>query len=116
MLVLRINCHRTPLSLSLSLLLLSYLLLRPFVAFVRREMSTDKQQLIDLDWKFALNVASSDPNVASGAARLYFKFTTTSNDDDQQQRRDIPLSLTLEQFYALVHQLEKAKLEMDVYA
>jgi hypothetical protein len=24
--------------------------------------------------------------------------------------------VTLEQFYALVHQLEKAKLEMDVYA
>jgi hypothetical protein len=31
-------------------------------------------------------------------------------------RTDIPLSVTLEQFYALVHQLEKAKLEMDVYA
>lgn len=76
-------------------------------------MSNESQQLIDLDWKFALNVASSEPNSGNGLARLYLKLTTASSNGEN--RRDIPLSLTLEQFYALVHQLEKAKLEMDVY-
>ena len=76
-------------------------------------MASQNQQLVDLDWKFAINVASSTTEDASGAARLYLKLTTTSNNDT---RTDIPLSVTLEQFYALVHQLEKAKLEMDVYA
>jgi hypothetical protein len=76
-------------------------------------MSTDNQRLIDLDWKFAINVASSQSTDTHGSARLYLKLTTSSNNN---QQRDIPLCLTLEQFYALVHQLEKAKLEMDVYA
>ena len=76
-------------------------------------MASQNQQLVDLDWKFAINVASSEAEDSSGAARLYLKLTTTSNNDN---RADIPLSVTLEQFYALVHQLEKAKLEMDVYA
>lgn len=76
-------------------------------------MTTQNQQLVDLDWKFAINVASSGNDGNNGAARLYLKFTTMSNNGTN--RTDIPLSLTLEQFYALVHQLEKAKLEMDVY-
>ncbi|CAF0890980.1 unnamed protein product [Adineta ricciae] len=77
-------------------------------------MTTPNQQLVDLDWKFAINVASSEPEANTGAARLYLKLTTMSNNGTN--RTDIPLSVTLEQFYALVHQLEKAKLEMDVYA
>ncbi|CAF0793099.1 unnamed protein product [Adineta steineri] len=76
-------------------------------------MTTSNQQLVDLDWKFAINVASSDVDGNAGAARLYLKLTTQSNNGTN--RTDIPLSVTLEQFYALVHQLEKAKLEMDVY-
>jgi hypothetical protein len=58
-------------------------------------------------------VANSGTDGNNGAARLYLKLTTTSNNGTN--RTDIPLSVTLEQFYALVHQLEKAKLEMDVY-
>ncbi|CAF0857288.1 unnamed protein product [Adineta steineri] len=76
-------------------------------------MTTSNQQLVDLDWKFAINVANSDADGNAGAARLYLKLTTQSNNGTN--RTDIPLSVTLEQFYALVHQLEKAKLEMDVY-
>jgi len=71
-------------------------------------------QLVDLDWKFAINVANSSGGAGNESARLYLKLTTTSNNGTT--RTDIPLSVTLEQFYALVHQLEKAKLEMDVYA
>jgi hypothetical protein len=77
-------------------------------------MTSQNQQLIDLDWKFAINVANSGSDGNNGTARLYLKLTTTSNNNTN--RTDIPLSVTLEQFYALVHQLEKAKLEMDVYA
>lgn len=77
-------------------------------------MATSNQQLVDLDWKFAINVASSSNDGNTGAARLYLKLTTMSNNGSD--RNEIPLSVTLEQFYALVHQLEKAKLEMDVYA
>jgi hypothetical protein len=77
-------------------------------------MTTPNQQLVDLDWKFAINVANSTNDGSNGAARLYLKLTTMSNNGTN--RTDIPLSVTLEQFYALVHQLEKAKLEMDVYA
>ena len=82
-------------------------------------MTTQNQQLVDLDWKFAINVASSENSTAVGSgaeksARLYLKLTTTSANG--ANRTDIPLSITLEQFYGLVHQLEKAKLEMDVYA
>ncbi len=76
-------------------------------------MTSQNQQLADLDWKFAINVANSGTDGNTGAARLYLKLTTTSNNGTN--RTDIPLSVTLEQFYALVHQLEKAKLEMDVY-
>jgi hypothetical protein len=76
-------------------------------------MTSQNQQLADLDWKFAINVANSGTDGNNGAARLYLKLTTTSNNGTN--RTDIPLSVTLEQFYALVHQLEKAKLEMDVY-
>lgn len=77
-------------------------------------MSSENHQLIDLDWKFGINVANSDPESQAGSARLYLKLTTQSTTGDE--RRDIPLSVSLEQFYALVHQLEKAKAEMDVYA
>ncbi len=77
-------------------------------------MTSQNQQLADLDWKFAINVANSGTDGNNGAARLYLKLTTLSNNGTN--RTDIPLSVTLEQFYALVHQLEKAKLEMDVYA
>jgi hypothetical protein len=77
-------------------------------------MTTSNQQLVDLDWKFAINVANSSNDGNNGTARLYLKLTTMSNNGTN--RTDIPLSVTLEQFYALVHQLEKAKLEMDVYA
>jgi len=77
-------------------------------------MTTSNQQLVDLDWKFAINVANSGTDGNNGTARLYLKLTTMSNNGTN--RTDIPLSVTLEQFYALVHQLEKAKLEMDVYA
>ncbi|CAF0842804.1 unnamed protein product [Rotaria sordida] len=76
-------------------------------------MTTPSQQLVDFDWKFAINVANSKTDDSNGAARLYLKLTTMSNNGTN--RTDIPLSVTLEQFYALVHQLEKAKLEMDVY-
>ncbi|CAF0763372.1 unnamed protein product [Rotaria sordida] len=76
-------------------------------------MTTPSQQLVDFDWKFAINVANSKTDDNNGAARLYLKLTTMSNNGTN--RTDIPLSVTLEQFYALVHQLEKAKLEMDVY-
>ena len=76
-------------------------------------MTTSNQQLVDLDWKFAINVANSNNDGSNGTARLYLKLTTSNNGTN---RTDIPLSVTLEQFYALVHQLEKAKLEMDVYA
>ncbi|CAF2472984.1 unnamed protein product [Rotaria sp. Silwood2] len=76
-------------------------------------MATPSQQLVDLDWKFAINVANSKTDDGNGTARLYLKLTTMSNNGND--RTDIPLSVTLEQFYALVHQLEKAKLEMDVY-
>ncbi|CAF1214200.1 unnamed protein product [Rotaria sp. Silwood1] len=76
-------------------------------------MATPNQQLVDLDWKFAINVANSKTDDSNGTARLYLKLTTMSNNGTN--RTDIPLSVTLEQFYALVHQLEKAKLEMDVY-
>jgi hypothetical protein len=77
-------------------------------------MTSSNQQLVDLDWKFAINVANSGNDGTNGTARLYLKLTTMSNNGTN--RTDIPLSVTLEQFYALVHQLEKAKLEMDVYA
>lgn len=77
-------------------------------------MTTPNQQLVDLDWKFAINVANSNNNENAGSARLYLKLTTQS--PNGTERTDIPLTVTLEQFYALVHQLEKAKLEMDVYA
>jgi hypothetical protein len=77
-------------------------------------MTTQNQQLVDLDWKFAINVANSGTDGNNGTARLYLKLTTMSNNGTN--RTDIPLCVTLEQFYALVHQLEKAKLEMDVYA
>ena len=77
-------------------------------------MTAPNQQLVDLDWKFAINVANSSNDENTGSARLYLKFTTQPSNGTN--RTDIPLSLTLEQFYALVHQLEKAKLEMDVYA
>jgi len=77
-------------------------------------MTSQNQQLVDLDWKFAINVANSGNDSNNGTARLYLKLTTMSNNGTN--RTDIPLSITLEQFYALVHQLEKAKLEMDVYA
>ncbi|CAF0947444.1 unnamed protein product [Rotaria sordida] len=76
-------------------------------------MTTPSQQLVDFDWKFAINVANSKTDDNNGTARLYLKLTTMSNNGTN--RTDIPLSVTLEQFYALVHQLEKAKLEMDVY-
>jgi len=79
-------------------------------------MTSQNQQLIDLDWKFAINVANSENDGNNGSARLYLKLTTMSNNNNNTNRTDIPLSVTLEQFYALVHQLEKAKLEMDVYA
>ncbi|CAF3336923.1 unnamed protein product [Rotaria socialis] len=80
---------------------------------VTNKMTTQNQQLVDLDWKFAINVANSKNDENTGTARLYLKLTTMSNNGTD--RTDIPLSVTLEQFYALVHQLEKAKLEMDVY-
>ncbi|CAF1162942.1 unnamed protein product [Didymodactylos carnosus] len=73
--------------------------------------------LIDLDWKFAINVASSttEPSSTSGdTARLYLKFTVM--DKTGGQKKDVPVSVTLEQFYALVHQLQKAKTEMEVYS
>ena len=76
-------------------------------------MTTHNQKLVDLDWKFAINVANSQTDDNNGTARLHLKLTTTS--DNGTNRTDIPLSVTLEQFYSLVHQLEKAKLEMDVY-
>ena len=77
-------------------------------------MTASNQQLVDLDWKFAINVASSENDGNNGSARLYLKLTTMAGNGTD--RTDLPLSVTLEQFYALVHQLEKAKLEMDVYA
>ncbi|UJR30350.1 hypothetical protein I4U23_017885 [Adineta vaga] len=82
--------------------------------FVYRAFYLVGYDTVDLDWKFAINVASSETEGNTGAARLYLKLTTMSNNGTN--RTDIPLSVTLEQFYALVHQLEKAKLEMDVYA
>jgi hypothetical protein len=87
---------------------------REKITFSFFQMTTQNQQLVDLDWKFAINVANSESDGNAGAARLYLKLTTMSNNGTN--RTDIPLSVTLEQFYALVHQLEKAKLEMDVYA
>ena len=76
-------------------------------------MNSNNQQLVDFDWKFAINVANSRADDNTGTARLYLKLTTMSNNGTD--RTDIPLSVTLEQFYALLHQLEKAKLEMDIY-
>ncbi|CAF5206186.1 unnamed protein product [Rotaria magnacalcarata] len=63
--------------------------------------------------RWLLLAANSKNDDNTGTARLYLKLTTMSNNGTD--RTDIPLSVTLEQFYALVHQLEKAKLEMDVY-
>lgn len=67
-------------------------------------------QLIDMDWKFAVTAGTSDMNQV-GHSFLQLKLVL---DKGNKELENVCLELTLPQFYSFLHEMEKAKASLEL--
>lgn len=67
-------------------------------------------QLVDMDWKFAVTAATSDESQV-GHSFLQLKLVL---DKGNEHYENVCLELTLPQFYSFLHEMEKAKSSLEL--
>ena len=68
-------------------------------------------RLVGLEWKFGVT-ASSDELQAIGSSFVLVRLRVARKEGGGEERI-VPMELTLPQFYSFLHELEKAKAELD---
>jgi hypothetical protein len=69
------------------------------------------QRLVGLEWKFGVT-ASSDELQAVGSSFVLVRLRLAPKQGDGEELT-VPMELTLPQFYAFLHELEKAKAALE---
>eukprot|EP00668_Euglena_longa_P003700 GGOE01004342.1.p2 GENE.GGOE01004342.1~~GGOE01004342.1.p2 ORF type:complete len:100 (-),score=32.53 GGOE01004342.1:211-510(-) len=69
----------------------------------------DLAKVVDVDWKFGVTVSSSE-NDEEGSTFLHLKLTL----QEGRAMRFLYLELSLQQFYELLHKLNRAKQALEV--
>ena len=67
-------------------------------------------QLVDMDWKFGVNAATSD-STQVGESFIQLKLVINKGGNKLE---NICMELTLPQFYAFLHEMEKAKASLEL--
>ena len=67
-------------------------------------------QLVDMEWKFGVTAASSEIKKV-GNSFLQLKLVVNKGNDVME---DIYMELSLPQFYTFLHEMEKAKANLDL--
>ena len=68
-------------------------------------------QLVDMEWKFGVTAASSDLKVV-GQTFLQLKLVV----DRGGRHEDVFMEMTLPQFYAFLHEMERAKSTLEYFS
>merc|ERR1739838_270116 len=74
-----------------------------------RSLNNPREELVDLQWKFGV-VAGSSTLDEAGKTFVQVKLVSNSINGGMFARH---IEMTMDKFYALLHQLEKAKASMD---
>ena len=67
-------------------------------------------QLVDMEWKFGVTASSSEMNKV-GNSFLQLKLVVSKDSDSTE---DIFMEMSLSQFYTFLHEMEKAKANLDL--